>query len=124
MLQKGKRLTKSDLKQVQTLLITDKPLTEIAGLLNTTVHYLNSFLADNPELYEIRKASAEQHIIEALYKKAIGYSYTEKAAAQIRIGKRVVNVKDVTKEKHCPPDVSAAMLLLKKLNPERWNDKI
>jgi len=118
------RFQESYIPQLTILLWEKKTLQEAAKAFNITNATLRRWIADNEELTKVWKQACEIHITEAMYRRACGYEYNETQLRKITIGRKEVNTATVITTKHCPPDAAAAKLLLQKLNPDVWNDKL
>lgn len=91
---------------------------------NTLVTWKNKF----PEIGEALRAGREvidYEVENALVKRALGYTYTERTYERIwneRVQKYIkVNTKSVTKE--VAPDVGAICFWLKNRRPKNWKDR-
>ena len=76
-----------------------------------------------PNLEEIMrksKAVVDQQVENALFKRALGYTWEEETRERTSGGEMVL-VKTVTR--HVPPDVTAQIFWLKNRKPEEWRDK-
>lgn len=77
------------------------------------------------------KEVADRHVENALYKKATGFTATDRVVSSKKLveykeGKRVreVTVPCVVEvERYYPPDTTAGIFWMKKRKPEQWGDK-
>ena len=70
------------------------------------------------ETLTVNKEVADARVESALYKRAIGYEYTETSK---EVGPDGVKIKTTTKQ--VAPDVTAQIYWLKNRRPDRWKDK-
>ena len=94
---------------------------EIADLFEVSVGALAKWKKKYPEFGEaLRRGKdvANAEVASKLYKRAVGYSYTE-------VTKRVVGGKEqeTVTHKHMPPDVTACIFFLKNRAKDKWKDK-
>jgi hypothetical protein len=97
--------------------------TEIMAFLEISPPTFYGWLKKHPEfLNAIRRgrAIAGGHVVHALYRRAIGYSY-ESVHIFIRKNGQVVRVPIV---KHFPPDTRACIFWLTNRVPEHWGNKV
>ena len=65
------------------------------------------------------KSESDAKVVSALFKRAMGFSYTEREV--VRNGEKVVKQKAT--EKFIPPDIGAIKLWLCNRDPSRWADR-
>lgn len=93
---------------------------EIAQRLGIGCRTLKKYKREHKEFGEILNSGKDRIIArveEALIKKAIGYTYTEKKT--VDKGDRT---EETITEKVLPPDLSAISFVLKNYCPEKWGD--
>ncbi len=98
-------------------------------MFNVPVSTFEKYKTESPELVEqIRQAKlkADETVVNALYKKAVGYeieekTYEFKAGSETKTN-TVKNLKKVVK-KEIAPDVHAGIFWLKNRMPKVWKDK-
>lgn len=91
---------------------------------DTLYRYINKY----PEISEVLKKNkeiADYEVENALYKRALGYTYDEITREKVRdplTGEfKMIETKRITKE--VQPDVGAIMAWLKNRKPKEWRDK-
>lgn len=90
---------------------------EIARKLGISYSTFNKYKSEKTEFSELIKKGREEPVRQlenAMYKKAIGYKYTEVKITEGPDGKKVETTK-----KYAPPDVTAAIYLLKHWGKDR-----
>ena len=95
---------------------------QIAQRLGIGCRTLKKYKEEHDELGEIFITERERIIArveEALLKRAVGYTYTER-----KVVDKGDKVEETTTEKEMPPDLNAILILLKTYSPEKWNDKL
>jgi hypothetical protein len=92
----------------------DKDLAELFGVCVATI---NNWKHDHPLFLESlkAKASADEQVEQALFKRAIGAKVTEERV--IPVNGEAVTVESV---KEYPPDTAACIIWLANRNPDRW----
>lgn len=100
--------------------LTDEDLAKRIGIGVRTIYDWKKRYPQFLQALNNNKAVADGAVENALYKRAIGYEYTETYV--IKGGKEDGAVKTVTK--HMPPDVIAAIFWLKNRKPKQWRDKV
>ncbi|WP_195397856.1 helix-turn-helix domain-containing protein [Holdemania sp. 1001302B_160321_E10] len=94
---------------------------DIAKKLGVSESTFSGYKKEHPELMEtltVNKEVADARVESALYKRAIGYEYTETSK---EVGPDGVKIKTTTKQ--VAPDVTAQIYWLKNRRPDRWKDK-
>jgi hypothetical protein len=99
--------------------LIDKELAYVFGVSEKT---LNTWKKKYPEfLQSIKKGKtlSDVKVVESLFKRANGYSFTETTTELVK------GVMKVTKKvtKHIPGEVSAQCFFLKNRQPDKWRDK-
>ena len=91
---------------------------EIAAVLGTKANYLDVVISKSPELQEaVREArkKADLQVVDALFRRAIGYNYCEVLYDNYgKIYRKAF--------KHLPPDVTACIFWLKNRMKDEWAD--
>ncbi len=82
---------------------------------------------------EIGRREADFSVVEALYKRAVGYSVATKKTHKLKhvdfdpaTGKKLREYEELAfadDEDHIPPDLRAGIFWLKNRQPERWSEK-
>lgn len=112
------------------------PEEEVAARCALTLSVFRRWKREHPEFFaaiELGKSGSDYAVIEAIYKKAIGYSV--KLTKKIKLkrvdydpetGKKLreyEELADATDESYVPPDLKAGTFWLKNRQPERWQDR-
>lgn len=117
-----------NLKQVEKLAglgLTMEELAYCLGVNRTTIYYWR----EKPEFSEALdkgKAIADSKVVGSLYRRALGYKYTEVHTEEIIImvdGKRAPGKKIKKIRKEVVPDVVAQIFWLKNRQPDKWRDR-
>lgn len=94
---------------------------EICKALGIAVSTFNSYKSQFAELKESLRTGRQKVVLDikgALYKKALGFEYEER-----RVVKKDGEIKNIEiYQRYCPPDTTAAAMLLRNLEDE-WRDK-
>lgn len=102
----------------------NKTLGEFLGCGLTTVCNLKKDYPSFKELVRKGGAVADELVVSALYKRAIGYE-AEETITEVKVSQdgsaQTTYVKKV--KKHVPPDTTAAIFWLKNRRRDEWNDK-
>ena len=106
--------------------LTDEQIMHNMGIKSKSTFY--GYLKKYPNISNSIKKGKEivdYEVENALYKRALGYSYDEVTQEKVRDAitgdYRMVETKRVTKE--VQPDVGAIMAWLKNRRPDKWRDK-
>lgn len=105
--------------------LTDEQIAKNMGIRCSTLY---QWKKDHPEISEALKKGKEvvdYEVENALYKRAVGYTYkeeTKEMSRDPRTGEITRQTVRVTK-KHVPPDVLALIYWLKNRKPKAWRDK-
>jgi hypothetical protein len=94
---------------------------EICSALGVSVSAFNDYKSKKTELSDALRAGRQNVVLEikaALYKKAIGFQYEEKVGRK----KGDDDVQTEVYKRYCPPDTTAAAMLLRNYSDE-WRDK-
>lgn len=94
---------------------------DIAKKLGVSESTFSGYKKEHPELMEtltVNKEVADARVESALYKRAIGYEYTETSK---EVGPDGVKIKTTTKQ--VAPDVTAQIYWLNNRRPDRWRNK-
>lgn len=100
--------------------LTDK---QMADSLNITEQTINNWKSANTEFFESLKsikAQSDVQVTESLFKRAIGYVYSETTQEVDHEGNLNIS-KIVTKQQ--APDTTAQIFWLKNRQPDKWRDK-
>lgn len=95
---------------------------ELAEFFEVSVSTITSWKSQHPDfLASIKsgKVEADSKVVERLYERAMGYSHPD---VHVSNHKGDITLTPITK--HYPPDVVAAIFLLKNRHPEKWRDKV
>lgn len=95
---------------------------ELADFFGVSVTTLNNWKKIYPEfLVSIKRGKkfADANVVQALYKRALGYIIEEKTL----LYKNGELMHERRSEKHFPPDTTACIFWLKNRLPEQWNEK-
>jgi hypothetical protein len=117
---------KVDFIQVEKLAGFGMTDVEIGSILNITDRTLRNYKKDPQFLSALKdgKAKINARVVQSLYKRAMGYSVTEKTFEQIRFGNGTAtkNVKVKTVVKHIEPNPTCLIFFLKNRMPEVYRD--
>ena len=94
---------------------------DIAKKLGVSESTFSGYKTEHPELMEtltVNKEVADARVESALYKRAIGYEYTETSK---EVGPDGTKTKTTTKQ--VAPDVTAQIYWLNNRRPDRWRNK-
>jgi len=99
--------------------LDDKQMYENLGISHDTFYKYNREIPAFAEALKRGKAPRIIHVENALYKRALGYSYTEKKTVEKQDGsiEKTETIKEVI------PDVTAQIFFLKCKDGEHWKDK-
>ncbi|MDR3232608.1 MAG: hypothetical protein LBT46_02890 [Planctomycetaceae bacterium] len=121
-----KELTKKHLKSVvsklEEMTAEGKTIEEAAAELGIAVSTFYFWNKKYPEIKNALKLAREfrtQAVIQAAFKRAIGYKSYE-----VRKEKIAGIIKEVSIIKEIPPDMTAISFLLKNISPNEWNEKL
>ena len=95
--------------------LTDEQLAHNMGIATSTLYEWKKRYPEISESLKSNKEIADIAVENALYKRAIGYQYTETTKEAGKVVKTVV--------KEVVPDTTAQIFWLKNRQPERWRDK-
>ena len=114
--------------QVYKLCLLGAVDTEIADFFGICERTLNYWKENHESFYESMKSGkslADANVVERLYKRAMGYEYTEETEElsphQDLVNVFVVKYKKRVK-KDMPPDTGACMAWLKNRRPDKWRE--
>lgn len=88
----------------------------------TFYYWCNSHPEFLEQLSKAREGRDDQ-VENALFKRAIGFTWTEEQAIKVKVDKDKEEIKIIEIEKTVPPDTPAASLWLRNRRPNRWSDK-
>lgn len=94
---------------------------EVAGFIGVNRTTLWRWQTDHPELTEAMKAGkaeADERVVNALFHKAVGYTFQSEKLFQHNGA--VIRAKCV---EHVPPDTTAMIWWLKNRRPDEWRDR-
>ena len=95
--------------------LKDEQIAHNIGISRETLYQWKRKYSDIADTLKNNKEIADIAVENALYKRAIGYSYTETTKEDDKVTKTV--------EKEVVPDTTAQIFWLKNRQPERWRDK-
>lgn len=105
--------------------LTDEQLANNMSISRSTLNEWKKKYSDISDTLKKNKEIADYEVENALYKRALGYSYDEVTREKVRDALtgayEMVETKRVTKE--VQPDVGAIMAWLKNRRPDKWRDK-
>lgn len=121
-------LTEEGLAQIEAWAAAGLTEKQIAGNMGVGETSLGRYKKEYPEIVEALKkgkAPADQAVENALYKRAVGYTYEETTYGKVKspeTGEEELRpIKVVTKT--VPPDPVSMIFWLKNRLPDRWRDK-
>jgi DNA-binding XRE family transcriptional regulator len=95
--------------------LTDEQIAHNIGISRETLYQWKRKYSDIADTLKENKQIADIAVENALYKRALGYTYTETTKEAGKVTKTV--------EKEVVPDTTAQIFWLKNRQPERWRDK-
>lgn len=93
----------------------DQDLANFFGCTTRTIRNWRDTYPEFDQALKEGKTYADAKVVAALFKKALGYTYTETHEASGKTVKKIVHVK---------PDTVAQIFWLKCRQPELWNDQV
>ena len=99
--------------------LTDKEMSKELGIARST---LNLWKEEHPEISDILKENknyADSHVVDSLYKRAIGYEFEEKYIDVDEAGNKKARI--IKRTIH--PDTTACIFWLKNRQRKEWRDK-
>lgn len=120
----GGRPTKYDPKMVTQaeklalLGATDVEVADFFGVSESTLYLWKHEHPEFSEALKVGKESADQRVVQSLYRRALGYSHDAVKIAVNADGK----VTEVPYVERYPPDTTAAIFWLKNRKPDQWRD--
>lgn len=129
-------LERYGLEYLRRLAEDGHPEEEIAIRCGLTLAVFRRWKREHPEFFaalELGRCGSDYAVIEAIYKKAIGYSvklnkkiklkrvdYDPETGKKLREYEELADAQD---ESYVPPDLKAGTFWLKNRQPDRWQDK-
>ncbi len=121
-------------KQVEQLCYLGATDAQLGEFFNVTETTINNWKKAHVEFFESikrAKAEADTEVVKSLYKRAVGFEFTEFHQEGLAVKDEKGNVipgKIQTKsvkqiKKHVAPDTAAAFIWLKNRRPLEWKDK-
>lgn len=101
--------------------LTKEQIAENIGISRSTLAVWENRFQDIADALKVCKAVPDRHVENQLYKRAVGYKYTEVIKERDKITGEMVTTKEI--EKEVAPDVTAQIYWLKNRVPERWRDQ-
>lgn len=101
--------------------LTNEQIAENIGISRSTLAVWENRFQDIADALKECKAVPDRHVENQLYKRAVGYKYTEVTKERDKITGKMVITKEI--EKEVVPDVTAQIYWLKNRVPKRWRDK-
>ena len=95
--------------------LTDEQIAHNMSIARSTLNEWKKKFSDISDALKKNKEAADMEVENALYKRALGYQYTEVTEESGVITKRVT--------KEVVPDVGAICFWLKNRQPDKWRDK-
>jgi DNA-binding CsgD family transcriptional regulator len=117
---------KVDFTQVERLAELGHTDAEIGYILGYSKRTIENWKKDDEFIAHLKrgKAKADSKVIEALYKRAIGFEFEEETHEQVTAnGKTTPAIHTKTVKKLIIPDTTAQIFWLKNRKPEQWRDK-
>ena len=99
-------------------------LCRIIGCGKSVFHQMKKEFSEFSGLLKKNREVADLEVENALYKRAIGYEYTEESTSEVVVkdGNGATTYVRKTK-KQMPPDTTAQIFWLKNRQPKKWRDK-
>lgn len=101
-------------------------VSQIAAHLGVDQKTLYNWMNSHPEFLQAvtrRRREADDHVANALYRRALGYEYVEVTTKVEEGGEEGEKVTETTTPKHLPPETKAAQLWLHNRQPGEWQNK-
>jgi len=105
-------------RKLAALGATDREAAEFFDVAESTLYLWKHTEPEFSEALKVGKATADERVVQSLYRKAVGYSHD--AVKIMSVEGEVVKTDYV---EHYPPDTTAAIFWLKNRVPEQWRDK-
>jgi hypothetical protein len=104
--------------------LTDEQISHNMGIRRSTLAEWKNKFPDISDALKKSKAVADIQVENSLYKRAVGYEYTEeKIEVETTADGMVINRKVVQTVKQVVPDTTAQIFWLKNRKPDKWRDK-
>lgn len=103
--------------------LTDEDIAHNIGINASTLYDWKKKYPKISEVLNNNKAVADIRVENALYKKALGCTVTEKVISRVKQPDGEVVETERTVERELPPDTTAAIFWLKNRKPKDWRDK-
>jgi DNA-binding XRE family transcriptional regulator len=116
------KFTPAMLKQARFLAEKGCTDVEMAGFFEVSEKTLNTWKKEYPDFLESLKAGkaiADDKVQNALFQRAIGFSYPD---THVSNHQGTVTLTPIVK--HLPPETTAAIFWLKNRRPAEWRDKV
>lgn len=103
--------------------LTDEDIAHNIGISRSTLKEWKKKIPAISATLNTNKAIADIRVENALFKKAIGCTVTEKVISKIKNPDGTVTETERTVERELPPDTTAGIFWLKNRKPKDWRDK-
>lgn len=103
--------------------LTDEDIAHNIGISRSTLKEWKKKIPAISATLNTNKAIADIRVENALLKKAIGCTVTEKVISKIKNPDGTVTETERTVERELPPDTTAGIFWLKNRKPKDWRDK-
>lgn len=106
-------------RKLAALGATDREAAEFFDVSESTLHLWKHTSAEFSEALKVGKATADQRVVQSLYRRATGYSFDAVKIFMPAGAKEPVFAHYV---EHAAPDTTAAIFWLKNRDPANWRD--
>lgn len=103
--------------------LTDEDIAHNIGISRSTLKEWKKKIPAISATLNTNKAIADIRVENALFKKAVGCTVTEKVISKIKNPDGTVTETERTVERELPPDTTAGIFWLKNRKPKDWRDK-
>lgn len=107
-------------RKLRLLGCTEKEIAEQFDISQRTLANWKEKYSEFNEVIVNYKRIASSNVVNALYKRAIGYDYEEEQAIKIKIDRDMEEVQIVKVKRHAPPDIMACMYYLNNRESAHW----
>ena len=97
---------------------TDADVADFFGVAKYTIWKWRKDYPEFAEAMDAGRVVADANVVNRLYMRAIGYSYTEQKPVSAKGDVKIVEI-----NKHMPPDVTACIFWLKNRQRHKWRDR-
>jgi hypothetical protein len=113
-------LDDAELAKIGSLCRLGASIDDMARILDLTPYQLEAAITNDERLQTIIKgfnSSRNVMVEQALYKRAIGFNFTERKAFSTKDGVEMIDI-----DRYIIPDTKACITWLKNMDPDNWKD--